>query len=174
MKSIILVLCIFTTLHAQDLVFEQRVFIAASQARVWEALTQAEHINAYYMCPLKTIGNKVGDGIEYGMDKQVMISGKITAYEKNVLLAHSFRFNAANHQDTDHDKATLVEYKLEAVRGRTGICMLTVKHSGFLDNNQTFANVTSGWPWIMSNLKTYVETGKNMVDARDIPTEEKP
>ena len=42
------------------------------------------------------------------------------------------------------------------------MCSLTVTHTGFKSEDQTFADVTGGWPVILSSLKSVLETGKGM------------
>ena len=88
-----------------------------------------------------------------------LIKGKIIAYKVNESLIHSFKFLPPGHDKTESDAETTVSYHLKE---SDGVVQLTLRHSGFKKKNQTYANVTGGWPWILSNLKTLLETGKSL------------
>jgi hypothetical protein len=51
-----------------------------------------------------------------------------------------------------------VTYDIEP--GGDAMCVLYLTHSGFQSKNQTFTDITGGWPVILSSLKTLLETGK--------------
>lgn len=36
---------------------------------------------------------------------------------------------------------------------------LTVTHDGFASDSKVFASISNGWPLVLSNLKSYLETG---------------
>ena len=157
MKFIALLLLISGVLMADEVQFEMTIHIKAPKAKVWEALTAPEVVKLYYLCPLRKMGQIVGDDIEYGNDKTVLIGGKITKLEKDVIFSHTFIFDPTAHKNILEDKPTLVTYELSETEG---ITQLHLKHTGFADKNQTYVNVIGGWPWIMSSLKTLLETGK--------------
>ena len=41
-----------------------------------------------------------------------------------------------------------------------GLCNLTVVHDDFDGETATYRRVASGWPFIMSSLKSYLEIGE--------------
>lgn len=43
------------------------------------------------------------------------------------------------------------------------LCLLCLVHDEFDSETKTFRNVANGWPFIVSNLKTLLETGEPLV-----------
>lgn len=156
MKSIIIAfLASAAVLSAQPMKpeFHYTILIAKPAADVWSALTEKKLIDQYYMVPLHTLELKKGGKVSYGVDKE-MISGTITEFEAPKTLVHTFKFAGSE------DPETRVAYEIKAIGD--AMCSLTISHSGFEAENQTFADISGGWPVIASSLKTLLETGKNM------------
>jgi hypothetical protein len=42
------------------------------------------------------------------------------------------------------------------------MCKLTVIHDDFHEQTATFRSVDNGWPYILSGLKTWIETGTTL------------
>jgi hypothetical protein len=42
---------------------------------------------------------------------------------------------------------------------------LTLRHDGFEKDSIVLANVSDGWPYIIANLKTLLETGEPLPDS---------
>ncbi len=131
--------------------FETVFFIGTPLERVWDALINPEVVGKYYLCPLTKIDLTVGGTINYGGD---MISGEIIELEDKAKPAHSFSF--AHHAD---EPASKVCYKLSA---HGDVTELSLVHDGFADGSNTFQDIRSGWPPILSELKTYLETGEGL------------
>ena len=153
-------LSIGSTVMAEEVSFKQTIFIKSNKAKLWEALTTPEWINRYYMVPVLKMGSSKNAIIEYGAKDQVMISGKILAFEKEKKLSHTFLFGPL-HKGTGDDDATIVTYEITE---QNGLLILSLTHSGFQSKNQTYHSVTGGWPYILSNLKTLLETGKTLTE----------
>ena len=133
--------------------FEYTLFIAKPAQQVWEAITQKKIIDQYYMAPIHTLELKEGGKISYGVDKEFIV-GEITKIDESTTLTHTFKFGGQDSPET------IVNYSIEAVGD--SMCSLTVTHTGFKSEDQTFADVTGGWPVILSSLKSVLETGKGM------------
>ncbi|MCM8534750.1 MAG: SRPBCC domain-containing protein [Lentisphaeraceae bacterium] len=156
---LLIVFCTGVNVAAEEIKFEQTIFIKSSASKVWDALTQARIVEKYFLCPLKTIGTKKGDKLIYGNKEFDLIKGKIMVFEKDKEFTHSFQFLPPGHDNTESDEETIVSYTLQQDENLT---VLTLTHKGFKEKNQTYHNVTGGWPYILSNLKTYLETGKTL------------
>ena len=117
--------------------FHYTTFIAKPAKEVWSALTQKKIIDQYFMATAHTLELKEGGRISYGGDEEV-ITGRIVELEAPKSLVHSFKFAGSD------DPATRVAYKIESVGD--AMCSLTISHTGFQAEDQTFANVTGGWP----------------------------
>jgi len=142
----------------EEVSFEQVVYIKASKAEVWKALTDPDTISKYYLCPVLTMGTKKGEALSFGVQDTVLIEGEILELEKEKTFSHTFKFIAA-HPEAKEDKPTTVTYE---ITDQDGLLQLVLVHSGFAERNDTYEHVTGGWPYILSNLKTYLETGKTL------------
>ncbi len=134
------------------IVFRQSLYIGKPAAEVWDAITQKAMVDTYYLAPLGTDIDAVGQEIFYGVGDQKFIHGQVTAFESGKLLKHSFRFD---HEAVEAE--TQVTYEIEAI-GEVSALHLT--HEGFGAETQTYHDISGGWPVILSNLKTILETGK--------------
>jgi hypothetical protein len=67
--------------------------------------------------------------------------------------------------DTVREVPTIVSFSLQEIDNH--VVKLTLTHKNLLDadyveENDTFRGVNNGWPFILNNLKTYLENGKTM------------
>jgi uncharacterized protein YndB with AHSA1/START domain len=138
-------------------VYQQTVFIAAPALRAWAALIAPSDVAQYHLCPLETIELRPGGRIVYGSGGQPFITGVITEVVPERRLTHTFRFTADTHPNVEQDAESRVTYALVPMGE---MCQLTLTHDGFGSDDRTLANVTGGWPTILSGLKTLLETGK--------------
>ena len=141
-------------MQLEPLEYVETILITAAPEDVFAALVDPERVNQYHMAPLFKIGTVPGEEILYGSADDIMISGRITRLLPGEVLEHTFRFGPESHAGTEVDADTLVNYTLEPVGGET---RLTLRHSGFAEENQTFANISGGWPYILEGLKGYLE-----------------
>ena len=133
--------------------FRYTIFIAKPAPEVWKALTEKEIIDQYYLAPVHTLELEKGGAISYGGETEV-ISGTITELVVPEELVHTFKFVGSD------DAATKVSYTIDAFGD--SVCSLTIAHTGFQKEDQSFANITGGWPIVASSLKTLLETGKGL------------
>lgn len=56
------------------------------------------------------------------------------------------------------DKPSRVTWEIEPAEGR--VSKLTVVHDQFEQDSATYAHVAGGWMWVLSGLKTLLETGE--------------
>jgi hypothetical protein len=121
-----------------------------------ELITTPSEASRYYLCPLQKIDLRVGGDIFYGLPDQILISGNVLEIETHQIFSHSFRFGPS----TDLVEGTsCVNYLLTAMQEMTELRLL---HDRFGDDEKLFADVVSGWPAILSGLKTLAETGKTL------------
>lgn len=156
MRSIIAALLATSSLLSAEPMtpeFHYTIFIAKPASDVWSALTEKKLIDQFYMAPVHTLELKKGGKISYGSEAEFII-GTITDLEAPKTLVHTFKFAGSG------DPETRVAYEIEPV-GEL-MCSLTISHTGFRAADQTFANVTGGWPVIASSLKTLLETGRGL------------
>jgi uncharacterized protein YndB with AHSA1/START domain len=127
------------------------LYIGKPAHDVWNALTQKETIDRYYMVPVREWELVAGGKISYGTTSD-MISGRFVEVQAPYKLVHTFHFVGSK------DPETTVTYEITAIG--ESMCALSISHTGFETENQTFADVSSGWPVIASSMKSLLETGE--------------
>jgi len=131
--------------------FHYTIFIAKPATDVWGALTEKKTVAQYYLAPLHTLELKKGGKISYGGETELIV-GQILEIDPPKTLVHTFKFAGSE------DPETRVAYEIKPIGD--AMCSLTISHTGFEKQDQTFADITGGWPVIASSLKTVLETGK--------------
>ncbi len=132
-----------------------QIYIRTTPEKLWEALTRAEHTQKYFYGTSVRSSFEPGGPIEYIEPSGVQgIVGEILASEPPKRLVFSFRF------PNKKDAATKVTYEIEPMGAA---CRLTVLHEGFLGETETFKSTSEGWKAIVSGLKTWLETGEQLV-----------
>ena len=145
-------------LIAEDINCQNTLYIKATNEKVWNALVVPVEVSKYYMCPMINCGTKIGDPIEFGVANKVMIGGHILNIIVNDTFSYSFKFEP-NEIDSDENYKTNLNIKISEDKGITKFILV---HSGFKDKGQSYADIVDGWPWILSNMKAYIETGKTL------------
>lgn len=139
-----------------------QVFIKAPPERVWEAITTPEFTQRYYYgCTLKT-DLAVGSAFTYFMaDGSPIVEGRVVESDPPRRLVHTYHSLWA---DLAHDAPTRVTWELEP--SGSGVTKLTVVHDEFERETATYEGLaTGGWNWILSNLKSLLETGEPIPEA---------
>ena len=136
--------------------FVYMTVIAAPPERVWEGLTTAEFTAQYWHATRVRSDFTVGATIEFlNPDDSVGVAGEIVTAERPKELSYTWRF--LRNPDAADDPASLVTFRLEAIRAGT---RLTVIHDRLADGSATATMVAFGWPHVIAGLKTLLETGK--------------
>lgn len=136
-----------------------QVFIQAPPERVWDAITKPEFTTRYYYgCSLKT-DLAAGSPFTYLMpDGSPIVEGEVLACDPPRRLVHTYH---SLWGPLAEDAPTRVTWELEAMQG--GVTKLTVVHDDFEGETATYQGLAGGgWTWILSNLKTLLETGEPM------------
>lgn len=142
------------------LVFQSQVTLAAPPDTVWRYLTEPALVAQYHLAPLHMLELRPGGRLVYGTEIDHLITGEVLEFETTQKLVHTFRFGPASHQATVSDPDSVVNYLLTA-GDQPGTTLLTLRHEGFPEENQTYANIRGGWPHILDNLAglLILETG---------------
>ena len=140
-----------TTLTAQTTQVYS-VFIRATPEQVWDAITKAEFTQQYFF----------GANIEVRDGRRFSAIGE-TAWEEEVFetdpphrLVHGWI--AAYDPDLAAEAESRVTWEIEPQDG--GITKLTVVHDQLEGAPKTAESVAGGWMYVLSGLKTLLETGK--------------
>lgn len=142
--------------HAPAFVYV--IYIAASAETVWNGLIDQEvtkqywgHHNRSDWQPGSRWEHVRADG-----SGKVDIAGRVVEFDPPRRLVTSW---ASPENEHDPEKVSQVVYELEAAGADT---KLTVTHSELEAGSAMLAGISAGWPAVLSNLKTQLETGKIM------------
>ncbi|HEY0734111.1 MAG TPA: metalloregulator ArsR/SmtB family transcription factor [Herpetosiphonaceae bacterium] len=148
---------VMTTDSKPRLVYQ--IIIKAPQERVWEAITRSEFTSRYYYGSTLKTDLTVGSPFTYHMPNgSPIVEGEVVASEPPTRLVHTYH---SLWPPMNEDAATKVTWELEPMPG--GVTKVTVVHEDFQGETATYAGLQSGgWAWILSNMKTLLETGEPM------------
>jgi uncharacterized protein YndB with AHSA1/START domain/DNA-binding transcriptional ArsR family regulator len=135
------------------------VWIRATRERVWEAITSSDYTLKYYYASTVESDFRPGAPIVYRTQGNPAIIGEViesTPPEKLVTT-----FDAQWDDEVRVDPPSRITWTLE--QAGEGVTKLTVVHDGFASETHTFAQIGGGMPYILSGLKTLLETGEPLV-----------
>ncbi|WP_137790190.1 SRPBCC domain-containing protein [Bacillus sp. E(2018)] len=133
----------------------------ATSEKVWDALTNGDLTEQYFFGSRVHSEWKEGSRITYSRGKKVTDWGEILTYEPQKKLS----FTWINKWDEeDREKPTIATFLLKELNGTV---RLTLRHENLEDadlveDEDTFVGFNNGWPAILSNLKTMLETGRTL------------
>ena len=141
--------------------FVYDTYIATTPEKLWEALTSSDFTEKYFFGSKIQSDWQEGSTVTYSRDGQVTDHGKILKCEPHRLL--SFTWNYVEDK-TAREQPSRVTFLLKPM-GST--VKLTLKHDNLLpadlvDREDTFEGLNNGWPAILSNLKSLLETGNTL------------
>jgi uncharacterized protein YndB with AHSA1/START domain len=96
---------------------------------------------------------RAGSKIRYMRNGALADEHEVIAVDPPRTLRHTFKPLFGEFQAEPPSRVT---FTLEE---RNGVVRLTVRHDGFPPASKVFRACSDGWPMILSNLKTLLETG---------------
>jgi uncharacterized protein YndB with AHSA1/START domain len=136
------------------------IYIASTPERVWEALTSAEFSRKYFFGNAVEVDLRVGGAyIVRTPDGALHISGEVI--ECDPLRKLTVTFNVNWPELIDKLGPTLVTYEIEPAGDAVRLTM-TESHDRPLDDD-ILSGGRTGWPAILSSLKSLLETGEALV-----------
>ena len=139
-----------------------QIVIKAPQERVWAAITTPEFTSRYYYDSTLKTDLTVGSPFTYHMpDSSPIVEGEVMASEPPHRLVHTYH---SLWPPMNEDAPTRVTWELESMPG--GVTKVTVVHEDFQGQTATYQGLQGGgWAWILSNMKTLLETGEPMPEG---------
>ena len=129
------------------------IYILTTPQKVWEAITDAK-ISASYWERENVSDWKVGSPWEHRLPgKAPDVIGKVLESDPPRRLVTSWAAPA------DSDTTSRVAIDIEDLNGKV---RLTVTHTDL--DEPGLKDVSGGWPAVLSNLKTLLETGRTLPD----------
>ena len=136
------------------------IYIASTPERVWEALTSAEFSRKYFFGNAVEVDLRVGGAyIVRTPDGALHISGEVMECDPPRKLTVTFNVNWP--ELIDKLGPTLVTYEIEPAGDAVRLTM-TESHDRPLDDD-ILSGGRTGWPAILSSLKSLLETGEALV-----------
>jgi uncharacterized protein YndB with AHSA1/START domain len=132
------------------------VFIRATPEQVWDAITKPEFTTKYFH------GTKIESSFEPGTPylsvagDETVVEGEIIESDPPKMLKHTWR--ALWSPETAAEPHSRVTWEIEPQAG--GVTKLTVTHDQLEAAPKTAVSVAGGWSYVLSGLKTLLETGK--------------
>jgi uncharacterized protein YndB with AHSA1/START domain len=143
----------------ENLKFVYVTYIEATSEEVWDALTNGDLTEEYFFGSRVHSEWKEGSPITYSRGNKVTDWGEIIKYDPKRELSFTWH----NKWDEAHRKTpTMATFTLKEMNGTV---KLTLRHEHLVDTDiveeeDTFVGFNNGWPAILSNLKTLLETGR--------------
>jgi uncharacterized protein YndB with AHSA1/START domain/DNA-binding transcriptional ArsR family regulator len=132
-------------------VFE--VYIRATPEEVWRAITDPAMTERYYHGTAVESTWQPGAAINYFSDGESALRGEVVESDPPRRLVHSFEFPGNN------DPTSRVTWEITPMGDS---CLVRLTHDGFASETETYRSVASGWPFILSGMKTLLETGEEL------------
>jgi DNA-binding transcriptional ArsR family regulator/uncharacterized protein YndB with AHSA1/START domain len=132
------------------------IFIRADREQVWDALTSSDYTLKYYYASTVESEWRPGAPLVYRIQGEPAIVGEVIESSPPERLVSTF--DARWDDEVRADPPSRITWTLE--EAGPGVSKLTVVHDGFDSETATFVQIAGGMPYILSGLKTLLETGE--------------
>jgi uncharacterized protein YndB with AHSA1/START domain/DNA-binding transcriptional ArsR family regulator len=145
-------------------------YIRTTPERLWQALTNPEFTARYWGRTYDTDWQKgsiygvTQSGVRVDDPGQVILEAdpprrlSYTWHTVSPEMAHAFGWSDEYFARVSAEPRSRVTFQIEPEGD--GNVRLTVIHDGFEEGSATLEGISDGWPRVLSNLKTMVETGE--------------
>jgi DNA-binding transcriptional ArsR family regulator/uncharacterized protein YndB with AHSA1/START domain len=156
----------------QKPLFAYTTYIKTTPERLWQALTEPAFTERYWRTTFETdwqVGSPMtwnNNGVRIADPEQVVLESK--PYRRLSYTWHSFTPELAEAHDVLTDEVlaraaaegrSKVTFEIEPL---DELCKLTVVHDGFEPGSTVLELISGGWPHVLAELKTLLETGKTL------------
>jgi uncharacterized protein YndB with AHSA1/START domain len=133
------------------------VFIRATPEQVWDGITKPEFTTRYFYGSILESTYEPGASYRGWAEdhSQQYVEGEVVEADRPRKLVTTWR--ALYDPETAAEPYSRVTWEIEPA-GET-VTKLTVVHDELEAAPKTAANVAGGWPFVLSGLKTLLETG---------------
>jgi uncharacterized protein YndB with AHSA1/START domain/DNA-binding transcriptional ArsR family regulator len=140
-------------------VFE--VYIRTTPEALWQAITDAAFTLRFFHQSRVVSSWQPGDSVSYWNGDELVVDGNVLQAKPPSILVMTWSFR--RNPELRDDPPSRVTWEIEPL-GET--CKLTLIHDDFPSETRTFRSVGSGWPMVLSSLKSLLETGEPLPVAR--------
>jgi DNA-binding transcriptional ArsR family regulator/uncharacterized protein YndB with AHSA1/START domain len=157
--------------------FAYTTYIKTTPERLWQALTEPAFTERYWNVTFETdwqVGSTMTwrlRGVTIADPEQVVLESE--PYRRLSYTWHTFTPELAEIHDQLGDEVVAkaagegrskVTFEIEPLENE--LCKLTVVHDGFEPGSTVLELIGGGWPHVLSDLKTLLETGETLSAAR--------
>ena len=139
------------------------VFVRATPEQVWDAITKPEFTTRYFYGT--AVDSTFEPGAPYlswtGDRERKVVDGEVLEADPPRLLRHTWR--SLWDEETAREPHSRVTWEIEPQED--GVTKLTVVHDELDAAPKTALNVAGGWMYVLSGLKTLLETGEPLASA---------
>jgi uncharacterized protein YndB with AHSA1/START domain/DNA-binding transcriptional ArsR family regulator len=136
--------------------YVSQIFIRATPAEVWRAITESEFTLRYYYGSTVESDWQAGRPYRYAIGGNDAIVGVVLEADPPRRLVQTF--DARWDDDVRPDAPSRLTWEIEEVM--PGVSKVTTIHDEFPSRTATFEQVAGGMPFILSGLKSLLETGQ--------------
>ena len=133
-----------------------QVFILASPEQIWEAISNPDFTQQYFYASRVELKN--GRRMAYGPGGEIWGDEAILESDPPRRLVHQWR--GLYDPDLAAEEPSRVTWEIEPHEG--GVTKLTVVHDQLEGAPKTAESVANGWMFVLSGLKTLLETGRRL------------
>jgi uncharacterized protein YndB with AHSA1/START domain/DNA-binding transcriptional ArsR family regulator len=132
-----------------------QVYIRTTPEQLWQAITDPEFTARYFhRSRVESIWH-AGGPVRYWIGADLAVDGEVLDSDPPRRLVTTWAFRRS--PQLRDDPPSRVTWEIEP---RGEMCKLTLVHDGFTGETPTFKSVGSGWPLVLSSLKSLLETGQ--------------
>lgn len=147
-------------------------YINTTPEKLWRALTEPEFIRQYFVDTGPQSDWKVGSPVLWRIDPAMEYQDwgqEVLVSEPHRRLAYTWlgyqpemaeRFGWSDEQLTELQKERRSKVTFDIEPAGESTVKLTVTHDDFEPDSEMLKGISQGWPAILSNLKTRLETGE--------------
>jgi len=144
-----------------DLKYE--LYVGAKPEDIWQIFVSPEGTRAIFFGSVLESTFEIGSPYEYvgpgnDGDDTVHVYGTVLAFEENKLMSYT-EHPGPSYRENHAELETRVTLTLETVGNCT---KLTLVNDRWPENHPSYENTKQSWPMILSNVKTFAETGKTL------------
>ena len=136
-------------------------YIETTPEKLFQALTSSEFSRQYWFGTELRSDWKIGAPFALVTDGLQTDVGEILEFDPPRRLSYTFKHVLQDR--FQHDAPTKVVFSIEQ-HGR--FSKLTLTHEGFAGASKLLDGISTGWPAILSSLKSMLETGKALAIPR--------
>jgi uncharacterized protein YndB with AHSA1/START domain/DNA-binding transcriptional ArsR family regulator len=131
-----------------------QVYIRTTPEQLWRAITDPRFTQRYLHHTRVESSWRPGEPVAYWSGREVAVDGSVLVADPPRRLVTTWSFR--RQVDLRDDPPSRVTWEIEPLGD---ICKLTLVHDQFPGETPTFRSVGSGWPLVLSSLKSLIETG---------------